>query len=86
MEAFEESLASRPGASHAMIMAALLASSEYHREALHISELALSQLDADRQSTIGVNRVSEADIRYFQDVVRADIEAQRGGDISDPVE
>jgi tetratricopeptide (TPR) repeat protein len=86
VEAFEESLASRPGASHAMIMAALLASSEYHREALHISELALSQLDADRQSTIGVNRVSEADIRYFQDVVRADIEAQRGGDISDPVE
>lgn len=82
--AFEESLASRPGASHAMVMAALLASNDYYEEALHISDIALTQVAADRHSAIGGHRVSEADIRNFQAIVRADIDARQGGDISDP--
>ena len=84
--AFEESLVARPGASHALMMAALLATSEYYEEALYLSELALTQLEDDRRSTIGGNRVSEADIRGFQATVRADLEALQGGGISDPVE
>ena len=84
--AFEESLASRPGASHAMLMAALLATGEFYEEALHISELALTQIEADRQSTIGGDRVTEADIRGFQATVRADLDAQRDAGTSDPAE
>jgi tetratricopeptide (TPR) repeat protein len=77
VESFRTSLASRPGAGHAMAMAALLATREYFDEALAISELALQQIDADKASTISGNRVSAADIRHFQDVVRADRAARQ---------
>jgi tetratricopeptide (TPR) repeat protein len=72
LRSFEASLQSRPGAGHAMAMAALLATRGYFDEALTISNLALEQVDADRTSRISGTRVSEADIRRFQDVVRAD--------------
>ena len=78
MAAFLASLESRPGASHAMVMAALMATGGYYDDALQISELALGQIEADRQSSIGGNRVSEADIRHFQEVVRADRAALQG--------
>ena len=84
--AFRESLTSRPGASHAMLMAALLASAGYSEEALDISAVALSQLAADRQSTIGGDRVSASDIREFQATVRADLEARQGAGTPDPIE
>jgi tetratricopeptide (TPR) repeat protein len=72
MAAFGASLESRPGASHAMVMAALLATGGYYDDALKIAELALGQIEADKTSAIAGNRVSEADIRRFQEVVRAD--------------
>ncbi len=78
LASFRTSLDSRPGAGHAMAMAALLATRGYFDEALTISELALGQIEADKASTIGGNRVSEADIRHFQDVVRADRAALQG--------
>jgi tetratricopeptide (TPR) repeat protein len=77
MSAFLASLESRPGASHAMMMAALMATGGYFEEALQIADLASAQIEADRRSTINGNRVSEADIRHFQDVVRADLAAQQ---------
>ncbi|MDH3615099.1 MAG: hypothetical protein OEQ90_01380 [Gammaproteobacteria bacterium] len=77
VSAFEESLRARPGASHAMLMAAHLATGEYYDEALHFSDLALSQLDAESQHVLQGNRVSANDIRQFQAVVRADKEAAR---------
>ncbi|MEJ2275086.1 MAG: hypothetical protein P8Y01_11010 [Woeseiaceae bacterium] len=77
MSAFLASLESRPGASHAMLMAALMATGGYYEEALQIADLASEQIEADRRSTISGNRVSEADIRRFRDVVRADLAAQQ---------
>jgi tetratricopeptide (TPR) repeat protein len=77
--AFEESLRARPGASHAMIMAALLATSEYYEEALHFSDIAMSQLEVEDQGILGRARVTENDIHHFRKVVRADIEALRIG-------
>jgi len=70
--AFEESLRARPGASHAMLMAAHLATGEHFDEALYFSDLALSQLDAESQHALQGIRVSANDIREFQAVVRAD--------------
>jgi hypothetical protein len=78
--AFKESLGARPGASHAMLMAAHLATGEYFDEALYFSDLALSQLDVMPQGFLQGSRVSEADIRDFQAVVRADKEAARKKD------
>jgi tetratricopeptide (TPR) repeat protein len=77
VSAFEESLRARPGASHAMLMAAHLATGEYFDEALHFSDLALSQLDAESRHVLQGNRVGANDIRQFQAVVRADKEAAR---------
>ena len=84
--AFEESLAARPGASHALMMAALLATSEYYEESLYLSEMAMTQLEDDRRSTIVGNRVTEADIERFKATVRADLDALQDGDTSDQVE
>jgi tetratricopeptide (TPR) repeat protein len=78
LASFRTSLDSRPGAGHAMAMAALLATRGYFDEALTVSELALGQIEADKASEITGNRVSEADIRHFQDVVRADRAALQG--------
>jgi len=73
--AFEESLQSRPGASHAMLMAAHLATGDYYDEALYFADLALQQLDRDSQQILQGGRVGAEDIREFQAVVRADKEA-----------
>ncbi|MGI9247985.1 MAG: hypothetical protein ACR2QI_03155, partial [Woeseiaceae bacterium] len=75
--AFKESLQARPGASHAMLMAAHLATGEYHDEALYFSDLALSQLDDVQEGLLQGSRVGEADIREFQAIVRADRDAAR---------
>ena len=77
MSAFLASLKARPGASHAMAMAALMATGGFADEALRLSELALAEIAAGRESTVGGNRVSAADIRHFQDVVRAERDAER---------
>ncbi len=82
---FEDSLGARPGASHAMMMAALLASNDYLHEAIHLSDMALTQLEADRRSTQRGARVSEAEIREFQATVRADLEKRDAGSV-DPVQ
>jgi len=74
---FEESLRARPGSSHAMIMAAHLATGDYYDEALYFSDLALTQLDVEQQGILGRARVTESDIHEFRRVVRADIETAR---------
>lgn len=72
---FEASLRARPGSSHAMLMAARLATAGYYDEALYLSDLALTQLDVEEQGIMGRARVSESDIHEFRRIVRADIEA-----------
>ncbi len=84
MDAFGKSLAARPGASHAMEMAARMATNGFYDEALHLSEIALAQMNVERFSALTGGRVSEADVRAFQDVVRADRDAAQSGDTSGP--
>jgi hypothetical protein len=75
VKAFEASLRARSGPGHAMMMAALMASSEFHDEALYLSALALAQLAMTTQDGLTIERVRESDIREFRATVRADREA-----------
>ena len=86
MGAFEESLAARPGASYAMAMAALFASSGFPEQALHLSDVALTQLDTKNNTTLIGQRASESDIRAFQRTVRAELEAQQAPNSDPPVQ
>jgi len=72
VKAFEASLGARSGAGHAMMMAALMASNEFHDEALYLSDLALAQLAMTTQDGLTIKRVRESDIREFRATVRAD--------------
>lgn len=84
--AFEESIAAQPGASLAMQMAAILASSGFLDDALRFSEIALAEL-ADSKSLLNVAPINEADVRAFQANVRSDLEAleaEQGADTSGP--
>ena len=73
--AFEKSLLAEAGASHAMMMAAVLATNEYYDEALHFSELALSHLHADQEGVLQTTPITEQSIRSFQEIVRIDQQA-----------
>jgi len=75
LASFEDSLRARPGAGHAMMMAAVMASNEYYEEALYLSALALSQLQATMADVMSVGRVRESDIIEFRATVRADLDA-----------
>jgi tetratricopeptide (TPR) repeat protein len=72
LRAFLESLDSRPGATSAMAMAALLAGNEHFDEALYLSDLALEQLESRGAATLRGAKVSESDIRVFQEAVHSD--------------
>lgn len=82
--AFEKSLAARPGASHAMQMASILATNGYYDDALRFSDIALQQLELEKMTPLNVVPVGEADIKAFQVIIRADLEAQQGADTLDP--
>jgi tetratricopeptide (TPR) repeat protein len=84
MTAFEESLAARPGASYAMAVAALLATNGYSEQALYLSDVALTQLDTENNTTLIGRRANEKDIREFQATVRAEIEARQGASNASP--
>jgi tetratricopeptide (TPR) repeat protein len=85
LEAFQESLNSRPGPSHAMAMAALLASNNYYREALVLADRALAQLHKELAADPRlVHKVKESDIREFQKTVSSDLAAQQRVDTADP--
>lgn len=84
LAAFEESLRARPGASHAMKMAAHMATAGYLEQALYLSELALAQLDEVPQGVLRTGLVREADIRAFQAIVRADMQSSPDAGTSRP--
>ena len=83
LAAFEESLQARPGAGHAMMMAAVMASREYHEEALYLSDLALSQLQATMTDVLSVGLVRESDIIEFRATVQADWDAALSAEQAD---
>ncbi len=78
MKEFLDSLEARPGASYAMAMAGLLATSGYPQHALRLSDIALTQLDTENNTTLVGRRASEADIRAFQETVKAELAQQQG--------
>ena len=86
MAAFEESLAARPGASYAMAMAALFASNGFPEQALHLSDIALTQLYTKNNTTLIGQRASESDIREFQKTVRAELEVRQAPNSDPPVQ
>ena len=87
VEAFEKSLESRPGPSHAMAMASLLASRGFSREALILADRALVQLQREMaEDPLLAPKVSELDIQAFLKSVSADLTAQQGDDIPDPAQ
>ena len=78
---FEESLQAKPSASYAMAMASLMASANFNKEALRLSNLALMHLETDAVSFLEGARVRETDVREFQKTVRSNIEAEKGAGI-----
>jgi len=86
MAEFKDSLSARPGASYAMAMAALFASSGFPEQALHLSDIALTQLDTKNNTTLIGRRANEADIREFQVQVRAELEALQGAGTEPPAD
>ena len=70
--AFKKSLLAEPGANHAMMMAAVLATNEYFGEALYFSELALLQLESSQKDILDVTAVSKESVAAFQEIVRRD--------------
>ena len=84
MAAFERSLSSRPGPGRAMSMASLMASQGYAKEALILSDTALTQLaEETAEDPRKVQKVKASDIREFQETVRAALAAQQGAGIPD---
>ena len=84
LAAFERSLSSRPGASHAMAMASLMASRGYGREALVLSDMALERLALEKaRDPRRMQKVNESDIREFQETVREELAGQQADDTSD---
>jgi hypothetical protein len=85
LDAFQKSLNSRPGSSHSMSMAALLASNGFNREALVLADRALVNLRKEMaEGGELAQRVKESDILAFQETVRADLAMQSGPGTSDP--
>ena len=72
-QAFRLSLASRPGASHAMMMAAVFASNGYLEQALEFSALALAELDNEEPGLMDGARVGRADILAFREGVAKEL-------------
>lgn len=73
LKRFEESLRANPGASHAMAMAALMASRGYPTQALYISEIASDLLSSEQGKFSTGTRVSAADILEFQATLMQEI-------------
>ncbi len=85
LSAFEKSIHASADASYAMVMAALMASSEYRAEALQLSNLALSHLAETKESILTGTRVTEVDITEFRSTVQAEIDSARDADRTGPV-
>jgi hypothetical protein len=86
VDAFEASLGSRPSASSAMAMAAVLAENQHQAEALRLSEIALQLLGRNGGVSPDGSMVTETDIRSFQEIVRAGSGNPTGDDTLDPAQ
>ena len=73
--AFHAALDAKPDAGSAMTMAALMATAGFYNEALALSDRAVGFLDIESRGVRLGLKVTEADIREFQRIVRADLDA-----------
>ena len=62
------------------MMAAVMATNEFHNEALHLSDIALSQLRSATLDPRAMERIRESDIREFRATVQADRDAELAKD------
>ena len=83
LQAFEESLNAEPGATHAMAMAALMASSGYSEQALRLSDIALEFLFEEQETMMVGTRVVYDDILEFQESVRDEIAVRKDSNTVD---
>ena len=87
LDAFQNSLDARRGPSHAMAMAALMASSGFNREALLLADRALSTLRVENAENPKLaQKIRESDILQFIETVSADLAAEQDAGIHDPAE
>jgi tetratricopeptide (TPR) repeat protein len=86
LQAFLESLDSRSGATTAMAMASIMASNDYFEQALYLSDQALVQLDSRGAGALRGAKVSESDIRAFQEILKLDRANMQGAGNSDRVD
>ena len=87
LDAFENSLDARGGPSHAMAMAALMASKGFNHEALVLADTALSSLRVEfAENAKLAQKIRESDILAFIETVKTDLAAERDTDIPDPAE
>jgi len=87
LDAFQKSLDSRPGSTHVMAMAAILASNGFNLEALVLADRALLRLREEMVDNSRLaHKVRKSDIMAFQEAVRTDLAAQRDGDNPGPTE
>jgi tetratricopeptide (TPR) repeat protein len=77
---FQESLAAKPEASYAMVLASHMASVGHNFEALILSNLALGYLEPGTDSFLNGTLVLESDIKNFQDTVRSDMGSEPDSD------
>jgi hypothetical protein len=87
LDAFENSLDARGGPSHAMAMAALMASKGFNHEALVLADKALSSLRVEiAENAKLAQKIRESDILAFIETVKTDLAAEQDADIPDPAE
>jgi hypothetical protein len=87
LEAFQRSVNARSGPTHAMAMAALLATNGFNREALVLANRALSKLREELAAESGLaQKVKESDILGFIETVETDLAAEQAPDIPDPAD
>ena len=87
LDAFENSLDARGGPSHAMAMAALMASKGFNHEALLLADKALSSLRVEIAKNAKLaQKTRESDILAFIETVKTDLAAEQDADIPDPAE
>ncbi|MCG8369176.1 MAG: hypothetical protein MJA32_01540 [Proteobacteria bacterium] len=87
LEAFGDSLDARPGPTHAMAMAAMLASNGFNAEALILAERGLAKLREEMAANAKLMyKVKESDILGFIETVRTDLAAGQADDTAGPAE
>jgi len=74
LSSFKESLQARPGAGHAMQMAAHMASGEFYDEAMLLSGIALANLSSKDGGLIRRDQINASDVHDFRQKVQIEIE------------